>query len=49
MKTDIGVLGLTAAVVPENCSSSKGAEVDSILINSYDAGKIINIYVFDSR
>ena len=38
VKTDLGVLGLTAAVTPKICEGSKGQEVKSVLMDSHDAG-----------
>lgn len=43
VKTDLGVLGLTAAVTPEDCSTSKGIDVQSVLMDSHDMGKSTGI------
>jgi len=43
VKTDLGVLGLTAAVTPKICEGSKGQEVKSVLMDSHDAGKSTGI------
>jgi len=43
VKTDLGVVGLTAAVTPGICEGSKGQEVKSVLMDSHDAGKATGI------
>lgn len=43
VKTRIGVIGLDGRTIYDNCESSKGAEIDSIVKWAHDAGKSVGV------